>query len=734
VSKAFARTIQKNENNERPSRVIFADVESKVSDPVKGKQLFSLLLWTMVYKRYRVDGQKDQTTTHYGTTASEFWDIVDDYCLDKTKVYLTTHHLEVDFMPLQGFIHLPERGWKLDKLISHGRVLALFWSKGKRKLVVMNNGNLFDGSIEQWGKVLGIEKRSMPSDAAPLEEWYHYCIRDTEIVVAMWDNLFSYLDKHDLGNFRITKAGLALQAYKHRFITNPIAIHKDPIVLTLERSAYAGGRFQALQIGNFTTGNYYTLDITSMYGWIMAHSVLPYELRGYKETSSLDLLHRLMRRYAVIVQATVDIQEPIFPIHQDSKLTYPVGSHTIYLTTPELEYIIKNGWSFQLHRVAWYYKAKCLSAYANYFLQLKNEYELADNQPMRQLTKLYLNSLYGKLAQKGYKDKIIGTCDPDVFKFTTEYDLTTHIRYDLAWYGGQVHRTEVSESGYNTATSIAAHITALGRLFIWDLMQQAGLEHVYHVATDSLVVDEVGYKNLSAWIQPGVAGMLKVEHTYATITIKDVNDVVLADTVKIKGIPYKAIKVDEDSYTITAWTKLTTLLKQGVIDHYYTRLVTKTLKRERYYQALGLPNPHIKHIPQEQLLANLDYLMTLDEISLTEDKINAYKEARILPSPYVFTMYDYREGKVRELTSLHFKSLGGYKVGVDNIARDYGLDTIQQVYEEVLRQVQRDQTTQELQTKLTRLKRTAHAMARLDPNRSTAPPPQVNNLDEPIPW
>ena len=601
MSLGFSHSMKYNKGNERPTRVLFADVESHLQDEGDNRTRFIPFLWCIIYKHYRWNTGLHSQETFVGSDVPYFWDIVEEHCYKKTRVYLVTHHLEVDFMPMQGFIQLRERGWILEKLIANGRTLLMYWKKDKLTLIVMNNGNLFDGSIEAWGKVLGIDKLEMPTDDRPFDEWVTYCSRDTEIMVAMWDKLFMFMDEHDLGNFKVTKASMALSSFRHRFMNTPIAIHEHKESIALERDSYHGGRFEALQIGNHPVQDYYITDITSMYGWIMAEYELPYELRGYKETCTVVELMKRCAKYCVIADVDITIDEAIIPQKINDKMVYRPGSFRACLTTDEIKYVYEHGVIHNVYRISWYYKAKVLSEYARYFLALKDKYELEDNQVMRQMVKLFLNALYGKFGQHGYNDEIIGECKEDEFQFINAYDYDTKERYTIAKYGGAIHETKVTDSGYNTFVAIASHITAYGRLYITRLAKMAGWSNVYHIATDSLVCNSKGLTNLHGYLKERIPGLLKIEKHFTQYIVKDVNDVVIDGVIKIKGIPKKAVMIDDDTFMITEWVKITTLLKQNITDHYYTRSAKKHLTRKRYHDMLGTSHQDVKSDKAERI-------------------------------------------------------------------------------------------------------------------------------------
>jgi hypothetical protein len=700
LSKAFDHTIKGNKGSARPVHVIFADVESRLSPQPDGKTLFTPFLWTMIYRRYRKADNEYIEYPFSGTSIDDFWELVDGHCYAKTKSYLVTHHLEVDFMPLKGFTQLQARGWELEKLISHNRVLIMFWRCEKRSLIIMNNGNLFDGSIEGWGKVLGIDKLEMPDQDAPLADWVTYCMRDTVILCKMWELLYNFIDLHDLGNFKLTKAALAISAFRHRFMSTEIAIHDDGPTLLLERLSYKGGRFEALKIGTFSGDTFYNLDINSMYGYIEKNAKLPYELRGYTDKPTMRSLLIRLKKYAIVADVEIEPTEPIFPHKENEKIVYAAGRFRTVLTTPEIVYCVKRGWVRALYTMAWYYQADILSEYAAFFLDLKSQYDRENNQPMRQMTKLYLNSLYGKFAQHGYEDKIIGDCDPGEFSFIESFNAQTHLRTTIARYGGHIHETIVTQQGYNTFISIASHITAFGRLMLWDLMQAAGLENVYHVATDSLVVNSVGYANLSSYLDARTPGRLKVEKTFTTLTVKDVNDTIQDITVKIKGIPKKAVQLSENSYQVTAWPRMLTLLKGGITDYYYTRTETKVLSRPRYYQLQGVPNPDLAGKALRKRtgvkMAKLQDPFTVQTIAL----IDGLREARKISPVDMLRLWDYKTGQLRKQRTLRGNLREFEYSDVHFIAWQYGFTDIDELAREVQNQVDRDREIKRLRALL----------------------------------
>ncbi|MEW5992934.1 MAG: DNA polymerase [Candidatus Zixiibacteriota bacterium] len=582
MSLGFHHTLKTNQSNERIRHLLVFDVESRLSPGDKNRTYFEPFLWTLIYSRYRPETNKFTQHKHWGTELTPFWDTVEHYTWDRQKTVLSSHHLEPDFIPLHGIYELPARGWLLHRYITHNRILYFEFVRGARKLIVTNSGNIFPGSMADWGTSLGLPKLDMPELCAPQSDWVAYCMRDAEILTALWHKYFEFLDLHDLGNLKFTAASQAMTSYRHRFMRRPIAIHQHPDTLALERSSYHGGRFEALYYGNPGKPRYWRLDINSMYAHIMSQNPLPYELRGYSPSATLQSLTWALSKYQVVANLTIQCNKPFFPVTIDAKIAYQPGIHQVTFTTPEILYLLEHGSILQVGAMAWYKYDYILRDYANYFLSLRAQYKQEHNHAFEQLAKLFVNSLYGKFGQYGYTDKIIGECDPSLVKYEESYDLTTRQKIGYFFYGGKIRVTLKTGVSYNTLVTIASHITAIGRLKLWQLMSQAGLDHVYHVATDSLIVDAIGLQRLQDHIHPSQPGRLKIEQEFTNLIIKAPNDMMIDGLEKIKGVSKKATKLDDDTYQITAWPHFNTLLKHSELEQYYTRSVTKTLQRPAF--------------------------------------------------------------------------------------------------------------------------------------------------------
>jgi hypothetical protein len=559
----------------------------------------SLRLGVAHYWRKRRDNRSDTHEWYRFTDVDAFWSWVERHAHTNSTLLMIAHNLAFDAQTVQTFVILPKRGWVLQFLYENGSTRIVRWGvptpeyrrwidtgkavedfRGKRwtrSIVMIDNLNLFAGSIEQWGEALGLPKLTRPPYTDDDDRWWPYCTRDVEIMVRLWEEWFTFLDEHRCGTCRYTIGSQAFSAFRHGYMRNRIVIHANDDVIRLEREAYSGGRVECFVVGRWTDGPYYKLDVNSMYPYVMSESLYPTVLQAVKDSCTVDDLRTLRKRFGVIARVELDTDHPAFPVRENGRNVYPVGQFATTLSSPELDFALDNGWIVRVGKTAVYRMRPVFRWYVKHFYDLKLQYEHDGDKLRRTLVKLLLNSLYGKFGQAGYEDRLIGTTDPGDVSVEYGVELPSRTRYTLYRAGGSVIKQYRTGNAFNSFVAIAAHVTAYARMYLWRLILIAGREHVYYVDTDSLIVDGDGYRNLAENIQQGVLGMLKVEEVADQIEIRAPKDYRMGEHVVRKGIPLDASLLDQNVYELETWPSMRTHIANGHVDTYYNRSVTKHL-------------------------------------------------------------------------------------------------------------------------------------------------------------
>jgi len=551
------------------------------------------------YWRKRRDGKPDNRAWLEFTEVGTFWDWTLAKSTAHSVLYLISHNLAFDGLVLQMFPELPRRGWRFlfQHESGHTRLFKWGWptpeltawleagkpivdfegNRWSKTLLMMDNCNLFAGSLERWGKDLGFPKLTRPPYDADNALWWPYCRRDVEIMVRLWEEWFPFLDEHQLGTFRTTIGSQAFAGFRHGYMHNRIEIHTNADAIALERDAYYGGRTEPFYVGRLEGVDLYKLDVNSMYPYVMHAHRYPTHLESIGLTITVDRLRALIDKWGVVADVTVVVDAPVYPVKQDGKNVYPVGEMRTTLTTPEIIYGLSRGWVKEVHAYATYRTRPLFHWWVEALYELKCQYERDGDPLRRQMVKLLLNSLYGKFGQLGYTDRIIGSADPEVISVSHGYDRARRCNLTIYTAGGLVIEQIRTGEGYNAFVGIAAHVTAYARLYLWDLIERAGRRNVYYCDTDSLFTNRAGYDALADGIDPIRLGFLKVEETAQLLEIRAPKDYTFGDHTVRKGIPDKAVEVDPDTFTMETWPGLISHLAGSHRDTFYNRNVTKTL-------------------------------------------------------------------------------------------------------------------------------------------------------------
>lgn len=578
--------LEPTKGNERPSQFIFFDTETYNIEQEDGSTKLQLKLGIARFYRTR-RGQRLRFQSEKIFKASyELWEWLDEILRDRTTTYLIAHNLPFDLVTTDAFHILPLLGWDLKSFYFKGQTSIFRWQSDTRKIVGLDNGNFFTGKLSKWGDIAKIPKLKIDFDETSNEYLIEYCRRDVEIMAKLWIIWLDFLDINDCGSFRPTVSSTAFNMWRYRFLTRKIWIHSEKRVLELERQAYYGGRCEPLYIGKFTNDNYYYLDFNSLYPSVMRGKEYPISIVDHKKEVSVPYLARKLSKYAVVAEVSINASQAFFPLRKDGRLVFPLGRFKTTLTTPELKIALMGGMIEKVHYAAWYRKATLFDAYVDYIYPLRKKFRESDNQGFSKICKLLLNSLYGKFGQRGLEQKIVGHCPIDTIERDTLIDIPTKRHGQWIKIAGNVYQEYQSGESYHSFPAIAAHVTAYGRVKLWQGVLDAGRNNVFYVDTDSILTNQAGYDRLQNQLHNDKLGSLKVEQASSWVEVRGRKDYAMQDRNKIKGIRQDANELSENVFSQVQFTGLRGLINNGDINNILTKQITKHLKREIRHGAI----------------------------------------------------------------------------------------------------------------------------------------------------
>ena len=579
-----AHYIKHNRGSGTPQHCIFFDTETTgmVIDETTIEATLSFG-WACYVRRLTGGKWSNPKWTRF-EDADAFWSFVHQWTRKKRRLYLFAHNLAFDLTQTKGFRYLSTNGWECTSRIIAPKILNLTYRKDGASIRLVDTYNYYPMALKALGDMVGLEKYDFPNDQDGPEDWDTYCRRDVEIMVAAMQLWWKRVTEWELGNFAVTLASQCMNAYRHRFMKQPIFIDSNERAAALGRRAYMGGRTEAFHIGRIPT-KVYCLDINSMYPYIMAHHAVPYRLATTTTRVTPEELPALMSHYDVVADVDVEVTEPCLPIRLEGRTTWPVGRFTAALTTPELSYALERGMIQGVKYAALYHRAVIFKDYVEFFYEERLKAREQGDKATEGIVKLFLNSLYGKFGQNGQKWTAVGESETMDVRYWDYYDADAKELYKYREFAGLVERLEEEAESRDSFPAIAAHITAYARLHLWTLMQAAGLDNVFYTDTDSLMVNRAGYEALDAYINSQLLGALKVEWTSEDVVIHGLKDYEVDGKLKAKGVRRDAEHTAPGVFTQEQFRGIEGMIRDGDLDRILIRRVSKRLTR-RYQKGV----------------------------------------------------------------------------------------------------------------------------------------------------
>lgn len=573
----FKHVVRGSKKTALPRNFIFVDTEG-LCEPVGDVEFQYLRLGVACSLQVR-DG-RDKHTERWLTfhKSRELWRWLDTIVRPKQKYYLYAHNWHYDFATLDGAANLAMDGWELKGWFINSNIFIMKYKKGEKKLLVLDSGNILKEKLAKIARTMDMEKGEVDFFDDDDDVIIPYCHEDVNILkewIMRWRN---FLHKHDLGTYKFTLAAQAMEAYKHRFMNHEIFIHDNSDAYELERRGYFGGRTECFYIGEIIGEDFFMMDVNSMYPFVMKKYRYPVKLVTLKHGCNEKYLNYVLKRHDVIADVDVSIDEPCIP-KRGERLTFPVGSFRTTLCTPELKHVMKHGTVNFIEDIAVYQRKPIFKEYVDFFYGLKKELDPKKSPVDYKLSKLFLNSLYGKFGQYSQNHKEIARCPPGDFFTENGIDAETGKIVSQTHISGKIFQAEGKTESLHSFPAIAAHVTAHARLYLWSLICKAGPDNVYYTDTDSLLVNRAGYDRLKHSVHGTRLGALDLEFQTDEVLINGPKDYVMGLKYRLKGIREDAEEIEPGVFSQIQFMKTKGMLRKGYRGYAVIKRQEKRLAR-----------------------------------------------------------------------------------------------------------------------------------------------------------
>ena len=360
-------------------------------------------------------------------------------------------------------------------------------TKANPSLTFLDTMNYAKLSVEKMGKIVGEPKGKTPefignkwSNEKEKEEMIAYNIQDSKTTYTFAKFLINAFE--ELGaTFKNTLASTSMSLFKNKYLDKDYFRLKEEDLMEIFESYY-GGRTEALKRGYFTNQHYY--DFNSLYPSVMAEHEFP-DPNTHRITRKNTAEY--IKQYEGVSKVKVYVPEthkyPLLPVrHENGRVLFPTGTFEGWYTHVELREALKTGVVLMRVYKTHYFKHNC-RPFKGYVLTLYNkrlEYK-ANGSPMEYVTKIMMNSLYGKFGQK-FIDK-----DNWIPKNSiTAEQLDKASSYEVRGDYIRVCNNRTRPSSF-CVPIWASYVTAYGRIKLWKAIKQT--KPIY-CDTDSLITDK----------------------------------------------------------------------------------------------------------------------------------------------------------------------------------------------------------------------------------------------------
>lgn len=548
-----------------PRRMVFFDVETGQQSNAIGEIFLPMAFGRFLF----VDLDKNlKITKEYMLKFDELPELyfyLDSWAIEKGSYFLFAHNIQFD-LSVSGLLDkLVSGGWALETFFLSRTTSILKLSKGNTKLFLMDTMNFFPGRLKTYEEETGVEKIDIDWDLLYQLDWAVISSRpprgkffpgrkeviklnnrnrlDVVILKLLMLKWLLFLKKQGLTKTGLSSAGTAFVLYRRNYLDKKIKIHAESEIDDLELASYKGGMCRLFRQGNFSGETFYKLDVNSMYPAVMKKHTFPCRYRGSRTEPSLHQLEMLLDYYDVVADVDIEPVEDRYMRTAGKHTIYPLYRHRGVFCTPELKRMIAHGEIKKIYFLAFYQSTDLFSRYVTDLYAARKKAKKEKDSFWDLAWKLLLNSLYGKFGGQHSEFSRRPDLEGLFFKTDIYIDREAGTQEKVYWIGDKAYTEHREGLAYHSFPAISAHVTSYARMYLWDLISQAGRENVFYCDTDSLIVNKRGYRNLWNRLSTTALGKLKVEAKADTLFLRSRKDYCLGDKAVIKGIPANAKEV-----------------------------------------------------------------------------------------------------------------------------------------------------------------------------------------------
>ena len=244
--------------------------------------------------------------------------------------------------------------------------------------------------------------------------------------------------------------------------------------------------------------NIFRYDVNSLYPYAMKTFPMPIGNIKFFEGNILDIETKAFGFFKCIITAPKDIKHPIIQTKFDTgnglRTLSPVGTWTDILFSEEMFNAMKYGYKFEILSGYTFDKEYIFNDYVNELYEIKKASN--KNEPMYLISKLLLNSLYGRFGMDYKLNKHNFIDNNELYNYIDNYTIENIIPLNnnlslISYFDNNKYKNILlsKDSKNNISISIASAISAYARIHMSQFKNNPNYE-LYYSDTDSIDINK----------------------------------------------------------------------------------------------------------------------------------------------------------------------------------------------------------------------------------------------------
>jgi len=224
-----------------PPLVVSFDCETASVETDQG-ETHRLRCWDAVVRdRTGATSKVPPIDFYQGETAAELAELLELAAETVPECWALAHNLGFDLTVTALPVVLAARGWDL-AFMNLGEESSCFsFQRDRHKLVLTDSWSWLRCSLGEAAKDVRTHKVKLPANDDSLEAWHKRAKRDVVILDKLLDELMTWWESQQLGNFGITGPACGWRAMRMCIGSQSILVGPEPFRTEFEREAIFGG-------------------------------------------------------------------------------------------------------------------------------------------------------------------------------------------------------------------------------------------------------------------------------------------------------------------------------------------------------------------------------------------------------------------------------------------------------------------------------------------------------------